>query len=130
MSPCVYHCVAFTRNNACAETWRVENEEKAEGWWKTHFPPRSVQPFGHACLCPLPSPPLPFPFQFRSSRNARRAEQKPGPKSENIGNKVNFWKSISATNNAGDKHVTSDLLSSKNLRIFFLSLSPFNLCST
>lgn len=104
MSPCVYHCVAFTRNNACAETWRVENEEKAEGWWKTHFPPRSVQPFGHACLCLLPF--FLSPFSLEAAKT-RRAEQKPGPKSENIGNKVNFWKSISATNNAGDKHVTS-----------------------
>lgn len=94
MSPCVYHCVAFTRNNACAEAWRGRKRRKS-GRVMENSLSTTVRP----TLRPRVSlPPPPFflsPFGLEAAET-RRAEQKPGPKSENIGNKVNFWKSISA----------------------------------
>lgn len=105
----------------------VENEEKAEGWWKTHFPPRSVQPFGHACLFP---PLLPLPFRFRNSWNTESWTKTRSQEWE-YRKQGEFLKiDIGYTNNAEDKHVTSikfDLPSSKKIcqRPSNISLLPF-----
>lgn len=96
MSPCVYHCVAFTRNNACAEAWRGRKRRKS-GRVMENSLSTTVRPTLRPRVS-LPLSPSPFflsPFGLEAAET-RRAEQKPGPKSENIGNKVNFWKSISA----------------------------------
>lgn len=127
MSPCVYHCVAFTRNNACAEAWRGRKRRKS-GRVMENSLSTTVRPTLRPRVSLPPPPLLPLPFRFRSSRNMESWTKTRSQEWE-YRKQGEFLKiDIDYTNNAEDKHVISmklDLPSSKKICSSNIFLHPF-----